>query len=530
MGLEDLSEDLLAKIFELERFRTSNAPLAAWLCGNRKLMAKMVNRGIAVVKLLYSYQREPVRIPECVQHWQLTSFCIHTDFRGRVDPETMLRDTTLLSSNESLKTLELDFENSSHILTSKLPPPPVVAKRQPASYGRKGKPQPQNTSTVPTEPLERPFPNLETLHLNCSASIDLHRLFPILARSLTSLKLESHDPLPITVATFGDLPPSLRHLSLPPTALVSDSALRTLPKSNIIEVFECPLHTNAFTLLVKDCNTLLPQLIDFPLPVSNAWYTELGFNKEGVVPLPQYPPNMRSIDLKDFKVNQQIPLPSGLRTLIYSEGTIGSDSLTKWMPSALTKLKVGKIKWIEIESKDWPPTLSALDCMEFSFAFAEVHRLPRSLTHLEPATFGSAWEERQFDEKAALSLGHRLLLENEVDRRLWSVAKQELLAESAKTDDLEKKDIIERYILSVENGGLFGLPIGMTLMRLAVFPKVVPPRLRMLGCHLKAHEVERQLGANAKEFFDLLPPSVSIYGSDGMLSLRNSFYSVPTRT
>lgn len=522
MELGDLSEDVLALIFEFECGADSVSPLHAWMAGSRKLMAKMANRGITVVKLRHHDQTVPVRVPDCVAHWKLARFTIYADSSSQFTPNTLPLERTLASSQETLKTLDLAFGNATYLmfpLASKLSPPPASAKPSSSSSAVSIGLQPQTTGIDAIIPQGSLFQRLETLTLNCRPSVDMKLLFAQLPRSLTSLTLECYDGFPILTPSFADLPPHLKRLLLPPRALVSEDALRTLPTGNELEVFDFPLLPKTTLLMMKEWKTLLPRLIDFPHTDIKTWYSALGFDKDDTVPPPQYPHNMRSLDLTNRHVNPRIPLPSGLYTLSWGDLTLGRDLLTKRIPSSLTVLALGHINWSEIDPKDWPPKLYRLLCLDLEFSFANAHRLPRSLRHIHPSIFGDTEERANFDFSAAFAIGRRMLLENEVDRRLWSNAKQELLETSSRSDSAEKLRI-ERYISKVEEGGLFGLPIGMTALSMSVFPHVVPPYLTSLRTFLDREYLEKRLGENAKSFFELLPPSLLLQG-EPFIELRD---------
>lgn len=524
MELGDLSEDVLALIFEFESGSHSIAPLHAWKTGNRKLRSKMANGGITAVKLMRPDLKEEFRVPQCIEQWKLSYFCIHAHPLSQFAPKSPPLDRLLRLSSANLRTLDLTFANTANLLfpsTTKLGQKKPSSKHKPSSSSTPTSAQSSVAGLNSTQLQDTPFPRLETLRINCRVSMDIMRFFALLPRSLTILEVSCLDGFPVIINSFADLPPTLKQLSLPEKAVINELTLKTLPTPNGIEAFNVPLTENGFTLLVRDHATLLPRLIDFPISQAKNWYTELGFDNFELANPPQFPHNMRYINFDDRLVNPRIPLPIGLASLTTHWGTLSRAQLTSWIPKSLTNLSVGNLHWPEIEAKDWPPTLTQLYCRQLFFPYADVERLPRTLRGLQGCSFGDDEERANLDIPAALSTGRRVLSDSEIDQRLWSEAKAELRVRSA-SSEFETQILIERYITSVEDGGLFGLPIGLIHVSAMVLPNVVPPRVQSLAGHLDEPQLEA-LGVRANNFFELLPPSLRVYGSPEFVAFANRF-------
>lgn len=577
--MADLAESTLALIFEFESAGcSSTAAFSAWLSGNRKLMAKMVNSGVAHLNIQNPNRGAVIKLPACINKWKLSSLVINAS-SSTFEPHVSLNTEALSRWRSTLRHLELSFKDSVDLLFDSSEKPATTSTRSASkaittvassnrTFGASGRsgsgtyrhpasekgfeenalkrrkvsedatqdalhalnisgentPAPSELIVMHMEPesnfpsesigmsLTPLFPRLESLVLRIHKLTDTDRLFKLLPPTLTSLALDWEE-FNFFIASFSALPPHLKHLLLPSYKLVfNEHNLPTLPQPNEIETLTGEMNEAAFTLLVRDWSTLLPALNSFPSKRRMNWFTELGFDREarGDEALPSYPLPLRSLNLADeSRVNFNIPLPARLTSLHCKR--CPPEFIATWLPQSLTSMVVNKLEWKLIESSDWPSSLTSLVCLRDSeLPFSIASRLPRTIKKLSPKAFGNAEEAAKFDVDEAILVGRHMLLDNAVDRQLWSEAKQELL-ERASTGESKQMAVTERYIEAIENGGLFGLPIGLAALDITcVFPMAVPPKLAELTVRVEDDSLLQRHFPNPSQFYELIPSTTVV--------------------
>lgn len=572
MNLADLAESTLALIFEYEGSDgSSTAMFTAWLTGNRKLMSKIVNGGVERVNIQNPNRGAIIKLPKCIKQWKLAHLAIHAP-SCTFEPHVSLSTEVLLRWRNSLRHLELSFKDSVDLLFDSQHPASTnelhslfatstrnassdapassdlgICRHRASETSFEETPSKRrklsedaaqydlhtlsisndNTSapsaassvsiasqrdvpvTLIGNALPPVFPYLQSLKLCIHKLCDTDRLFRLLPPTLISLTLD-WDEFNFFIPSFSSLPPHLKHLLLPSyKSVFNEHNLKTVPQPNEIESFTGDMNEKAYTLLVRDWETLFPNLDIFPSKRRLNWFSELGFDKEGAIgeALPKYPSPLRSLNIGDeSRVNYNIPLPARLTSLHCKR--CPTQFMASWLPSSLTTMVVSKLDWNQIESTDWPSSLTSLTCLrDTELPFSIAPRLPRNIKQLSPKTFGNQEEAAKFNVEEARSVGRQMILENDVDRRLWSTAKQELL-ERASNDKLREKEITERYIEAIESGGLFGLPLMLASMDItSVFPVAVPPKLEDLTVRVEDDKLLKMHLPNPPQFYDLIPPT-----------------------
>ena len=460
MGLADLSEEVLAFIFELEsEHRISTAPFHAYLTGNRKLRAKMDNGGIDVVTYKKLKWKAPLRVPEFVKQWRLRRLYIYAP------------SSTLIASKSSepgimsaiypwrnLTALELDISGADSLFFQ-IPPSSTSTT---TDTGVTSSTQHTSDTQLPSDALSSSsiYSNLQYLRIIVSPSMDILLLMAAIPRSLTALGInyiDTYGERYAPPATFAALP-ELKEIAFPSNFIDSNN-IGTLPKS-ITEIVHSCFTEEAFNMLLRDWQSFLPIMRSFPFDgnVDDAkWYNDLdtvdanGNYAEDITHPFTFPSNVLHLDFSNLPINYLIPLPIRLQDLsMLSQPPIDRHTMTKWLPPTITSLQAA-ILWTGVEPHHWPRSLKSLTLPIISTD--NTHQLPRALEYLEIEDFRAAEQQSR----------PVMLLENPIDRQRWLESKEKLF-KRCKPEKSNERALIERYINEAESGAFLNLPLSLTAL------------------------------------------------------------------
>lgn len=459
-----------------------------WKTGDRTLMSKIANNGIHSIRLqLYSGLISQVSLPKCVESIALTALRFDTCL-GHLSPGHFNEQLKSLST-PNLKTLKLI--SSSGLLEALFSEDHIF-------------------DWTPR------FPALQKLDIRAPATRSPGPfgsfVFPYLPRSLLYFNLTS--AFPYDISTFEGIPPNLQALHLPMT--ITPETLRLgLPTS--LTKFGFGFAYEALVTLALEPN-LLPNLIDFPSVPSEKLVEFFGTLKEKGVPIPL---GMTSLYTPQLPVDVLMEnMPSKLTTLwLESDTTTFGRTFLMALPHTLEGLSLKTADWQSIESHHWPSNMTSFSLSSSpDFGPLHFHRLPRGLKYLfqSLAQYGSLNTE-ELDHAQLLGLGLAQLATN--DQEQWQKIKRDLVR-----DYHESSAAVERYISAVELGGLYGLPLGITTLKLGLSAHQCTVDLLLSPCTTVVR-VESIIVASKASFWNHLSPSVS---SIAIRSMQRSPRSMDT--
>lgn len=518
--LEHLPPELLARIL-CEHL--SWAAIELWKCGNRSLMAKMMNYGVRELNLEAESWPKAATWPRCLKHFRLRSLAVtfHVPLTG-VTSGTKLREY-LMQLPPTLEKLELEGPNvlAAFRLTSA-----SKSKSKASSSDDEGKSISKWDMNV-THPRLRHLRigELGVSEFGYAPARPKLRIgsYALLPRSLTYLNLRHAALSPPTAEQMADFPRGLETLAfasrlydpqspkqsasitatnvfhLPPsiTDLGTQEEIYDLKVSRKHPTLLHPTRTYGFgidklaiQILLKQWKTILPNLKHFPIPKTNFGVENTDYNyiyKYGL-PLPDC---ILSVALVSM-ASQPPPWPSSLTELELPISNVEAFSL-RWikdLPSTLTKLKLRAIAWDELDEgtninffQNLPWTSLTLGYDE-KFAQDLFRHLPRSLRTLDvnSAHHVPLKSYPNMDRESILLAYGIAALAREPS---WERLKQSLLTHPTNANRGGEAGA-KNYISAVESGRLFGLPLGLTTLRYRdstsqpELEHILPPQLHTL--------------------------------------------------
>lgn len=481
MKLQDFPVEVLRLILNGQN---SWAAIELWKAGSTILNKKLAGKGVTEVDIMDTEADSTSRWPQCLKEFQLTRLRVIRPAAWLAEPLALRGHLQKLSP--TLRSLEIRAGGLDKTFFSFKPPNEAInsgddtSPKRPAKRSKSKEHPDADQSHVEMWNMAESFPLLEHLSLSREVGTDRgifpsssdSKLFSLLPRTLTSF--EYPYSFGGKLDDLSALPPGLRTIRLPAQS-VSEAGLLTLPKS-ITELGESLEYTQALPRLVREPG-ILPLLEDTGMTeveLDMAELCDLIFNKGHHLP-PTF-----EIRMDDHPRLFDV-LPQNLRKLIL----MGDDVVTllppqtSLLPRGLTSLEVSIIQWTGIEVDTWPSTLTKLICSEsISFGAHCFSLLPRSLKIFKIGDDGAAPASNPADaalceDLTALRTIGKESLRLEKDR--WSIEKAKLLRRGA-----------EKYVQEIEDGGLLGLPLGLTRLDIlsteyAVSRKLImPPNLRAI--------------------------------------------------
>lgn len=502
-------------------------------------MAKMMNYGVRDLILEAQEWNKRTTWPGCLQHFRLRSLVVtfHEPLFGS-STGTKLREH-LMRLPASLEKLELEgprvlaaFRLCS---ASKKASTASTRKRRKKQVDNEEDKDGEEGSSVSTWDMNLTHPRLTYLKigdlgmspLGYAPSRPKLRMgsYALLPRSLTYLNLRHAAISPPTPKEMADFPRGLETLAFPSRlynpqspdkkAVVTASNVHHLPPSitdlgTEEELFDedfslthhrllHPGHVAgfgidylAFKILAEQWQAILPKLKRFPIPHQNHSVEATGYSYilDHRLPVPDC---CQWITIALFGQPPPPVWPSNLTKLqlappIDVSLAIGLNWL-KSFPPTLVSFDTGSLSWSELKTDEGarimatlPWTSLTLSCDE-DFAFDCFHLLPRPLTTLEvnfdPPTQG---RRQGRDELVSLLEKGRAALSREVS---WERLRKSILEDPTNVKR-GGAAAASTYILAVESGLLYGLPLGLTTLKLGEISMfyeiqlVLPPQVRLL--------------------------------------------------
>lgn len=484
MILEALPADILALVLDGD---LSWASIELWKSGNRILMSKMMNGGITdVVLSAHSWNNRTVW-PECLKHFRLRSLRI----------KTVRSPLSFLQLREELKQLHRGLERlelEGHGVTQAF----ILASKSVLISSPLPSLQPPSIALGSGSSGSKP-----SLNLNW----DMNATHP----KLTSLKLASKDPASkigfarLDFGSYALLPRSLTHLDVSGTQFVldKDDTGNFPPELASLELNEdlAPQLTADDLLCLPSSLTRLPNQLTFSESALLAIISDMTI-------LPNLSPSVRAniklqAALPTYYANHGKEWPDALHTLdiamdpekaweiigtslprrltSFSVNTqvypfITYDWLSSVLPLSLTTLRLLSVPWGCLsDASVWPPNLTSFELVkDHTFSINTFKLLPRTANVLK----------LNYGRRNEWSGTHPLPLSNvnqldECEKELWSSIKLELLDVAKRATGCYDEARMERYILGVESGLLYGLPLATTSLSMG-FMEHTPSDLRLL--------------------------------------------------
>ena len=476
MYLQDLPGAILRLILNDEN---SWCAIELWKCGNRTLNARLANKGVTNVSLCAHFTTSTSRWPRCLSFFKLEHLSIvHPN--DALSTPAMLR-SELMKLSDTLITLKIEADNLIEAIfptpssPRQVPPSEDFDATQPPSKRPKSiENDDSNRVHTMAWDLDTTWPRLERLELKDLSSHELSpSTFSLLPRSLTCFVCNSSITKPTD--DFGQLPAGLQTLNLRIES-IGPVAMLTLPKS-LTDV--CDSLNRDAAALWTDNPSILPLLQSFkwgthPTPAPALFadsLTEITFSRLVTGP----PPSQ---------------LPSKLTSLRIQNCTFSTRQIATF-PHTLERLVVRRVDWNGMKPNDFPPHLREFESDSMlGFVYSCFSLLPRTLTAvrgqatLPRVAFATELQELKVIGRQCLAL----------DQERWSFAQTQLYKSGARR---------EPYIVRVEDGQLFGLPLGLTTLswntRDTLQNFMLPPLV-------KSYNI-RAMATSDPEALDFVPPS-----------------------
>ena len=446
MHLQDLPGAILRHILNGEN---SWCAIELWKCGNRTLNARLANKGVTNIMLRARHRASTSRWPRCLSFFKLEHLSVLHLAGPLGTPATLRRELKKLP--DTLITLKIH----GYPLTEAIFPTPNSSPQvlpsddldatQPPSKRPKSV-ENEDDSRIHTMAwnLDTTWPRLERLEL---ASFSEHRLpsatFSLLPRSLTYFMCRSRLTKPFN--DLSQLPAGLQTLDLRCESIRYETML-TLPKSltdvrDSLDMEAAAVWTaspSILPLLQRFTWELSPPTPSPPaLPFSESLIDVafIGF-VTSVPPLSQLPSKLTRFS-------------THVKSCTFSTRQIAS------LPRTLERLFVWRMEWTGMKRSDFPPQLRELEShIMLGFCYDSYSSLPRTLTFLgfRPASALPPITSTTTELQELKVIGRQCLA---LDQERWSFAKSKLYKSGARR---------EAYIARVEDGQLFGLPLGLTTL------------------------------------------------------------------
>lgn len=523
MRLEDLPNSILRQILNGEN---SWAVLELWKCGNRAF-----NKGVTVVELTDLTVDSSSRWPRCLKELSLESLVVSRGLGPLGSPAMLQSELKKLSStlkelkitgNHVAKAFFAESLSSSSSIAQEPSNGDTEANEEPEVDARPAK-RSKLAETDDAEPhaelwnLGITWPHLETLSIkgDTDGAIFSASALSMLPRSLTYYDFP-HQLVEGATNDLSCLPSGLKMLLLH-SYTIDMSGLLTLPKS-ITHLDPDSVEPDDVLPKLADEPEILPNLSSFPC----RWNPYEGGNlvlehiytggtpswPHSVTHLPRY-----SCSTGDDMFTNLPPKLTSLQSALDCYAVLSAEYLAD-LPKTLQNMRVPSIDWTEIDVKDWPENLTDLVSEDGkTFDVSSFAKFPRSLVNFEISGEAEEFEDEEDDDekKQPLTLEELLAIGREslkLDYARWNLEKKRLLA-----PHLLALGSAE-YIKRVENGELFGLPLG--LMTLAIDDSFSKPHRYLLPPHIQADWVTARV--DNESAFDHLPPydtldlDVQLYG------------------
>lgn len=464
MTLSDLSEDVLSQVLRLIPF---SALSALYTTGDRRLLARFYNGGVE--ELFIDVSTSKSAWPSRTFQFRLKSLSVTWALPSpgfRLPVGVFLR-TELLRTWPDLESLSLNgpsvetvFESSRRpsstqpsipdAIQGDATPTPAIQGESNADYAQ-GEPQ----DVADGWNMARSHPKLKRFSVNfqnkfCKSTFQRLSIpsYLTLSRSLTYLSL-TDTFMELKEEDCLNLPPQLETLILPGefgTPPINELNIRCLPSSlthiNSKDRKHMCFTIQALIVLAKEENTILPNLVTFPLPRAHPnTLLEIYEAKGGA--------------WSNKPVEVHIDLSENDKSLISRQTEwvrVRHFSSVEWMemhlPRTITSLTTPKIDWDAIQdSSIWPASLTSL-MLEVvnTLKCSHFKKLPRMLRTLM-VNGGS----QGFENSTPVLEGRQVL--DTIDKDRWQVIKEKLLRTEANYPNLTL------YIACVEGGHLCGLPL-----------------------------------------------------------------------
>ena len=501
MHLQDLPGAILRHILNGEN---SWCAIELWKCGNRTLNARLANKGVTNVLLCARHRISTSRWPRCLSFFKLEHLSIVHPFEALGTPAMIhselkkLPDTLLTLKIEATHLIEAIFPtpNSTHQIlssndfntTAPLPSPPTSMESAD-----------QNRLETMLWNLNTTWPRLERFELRDRSGFQLAPFaFPLLPRSLISFRCDSY--IQDSINDFSQLPAGLQTLDLLSES-IGPEAMLTLPKS-LIHIYDI-LNPDAVALWTAS-PSILPLLERFtweknPFPRSSpitGTTSSIAGTSSSIADKssPMFSESLTGMDFLD-EVTELPPLsqlPSRLKFLhIEIQGCVFRHEQIAALPRSLESLFVAHMEWNGMKPNDFPPQLRVLESDLFGFNHRCFSLLPRTLTVLKSQAeiVSSVISASELEELKVI--GRQCLT---LDQERWSFAKSKLCKSGARR---------EAYIARVEDGQLFGLPLGLTTLSFTPADGCQHFLLPPLVEHYKIDTV----ALTDRETLSLVPPS-----------------------
>lgn len=495
MKLEQLPIELLERILSPH---FSWAAIELWKCGNGILNSKLARGAVKYMDLRDFSGDSTGRWPRCIKHFKLESLSISRPI-GLCTDYMLLQQVRKLSKN--LKHLSITAESAPKALFSRIA---LSIDGNDYRSDDSGDEDFEDLSLDDVWKIAEKFPKLETLEV-CGGSDDtsiVANFFHLLPRSLTHLKianvlLKVKDP-----KVFAKLPPGLKHLELPLDTIDMD-AMEHLPPS--LTQIASSLSYSAH-LALYEAPMFLPNLIAFPTRGGERVPKEMVEVLLEDQSLLDWPASMHYMLIVGIQ-SSLLKLPPNLTSLNFS-ATYGMDidaeRLRMVFPRTLTTIQGASINWTDIEILDWPPQLTSLMSYRGDYFGAHVFsKLPRSLKILMVTGGSLNWLSSTVKDPIWLRRQGLDVLTS-IDSQRWQIAKEKL-----------QKDVIPEnvarvsaYIEAVEAGGLYGLPLGLSELKISGVTSDDPIEL-LWPPEIEFANLGDSLIPLTDTYFDLLPPSIT---------------------
>lgn len=471
-----------------------------WKCGNRALNARLANKGITCIELSDPFTSSTSRWPRCLSFFNLEHLSVQRR-NGPLGSPAVLR-SELKKLSDSLITLDIAGFG---LLEALFPIPNLQPKTLASDDSDDLEPlskRPKSMENLADDQnhtimwnWDTSWPHMERLiifepskkeHLQPST-------FALLPRSLTLFECTSVAVL--LKEDFGSLPDGLNTLRLPVQS-IGPRGLLTLPKSltslqgmGIKAILHWFKHPESLPLMRLENLQHQHELEDmFPIPPGDRFARSLTHYKAWFTAI-------------DHLLTQ---LPTSLTSLSL-HGALLSPHIVPALPRALQYLEINEISWRNLRMNEWPQNLQELVVCKFGkFGYNCFSLLPRSLKILKFTEDGDdrlamnltkLLTESPPNTELLPSIGRRCL---DLERNRWNLEKSRILREGRNC---------EPYIARVENGDLFGLPLGLTKI-------MCEPLLLTLHNHLLPPRMESyyfDLAVDDPNGFDNLPPSDNFF-------------------
>ena len=511
MLLGRLPCSILGQIFNNQD--SSWCVLELWKCGSSELNARLA-KSITDIHLTDLDPLSTSRWPRCLKEFPLERLSVNRGDHGPLGT-TLALQKQLKKLSPTLKSLSIIGRGASRAFF-------FVPNERTESDDEPADAPPSKRSKLEEASHDEPYlekwnlnmtwPQLERLNIGLqerdySAPEDLSifhsSVFGFLPRSLTYFNFpykfidQAHRDL-------SALPSGLKTLRLQHW-VIDPEGLKTLPKTltNVGRI----LGEHALDMIFFH-SKILPNLTDFPsdLDITTMDGNLASYTYDGT----PWPESFRYMPLWHVNSKQMFTkLPSKLVTLL----SVGGDETTTLrpryiagLPRTLETIQLMKVQWEGIDVESWPSNLTYMKVTFIAgFGLPCFSLLPRSLTVLEMEP-----EDPRDSESNVKRVNNSKSLEElkaigrnalHIDQERWATAKAMLMS----PQNIELGS--EAYTKRVEDGELFGLPLGLTKLIWPEYP-TPPLQTRLLPPYIESHTISARI--DDSDALDLIPPTNSI--------------------